>query len=178
MRRVAPSHAFVRNRSGVAALEFALILPVMLTLYLGGIELSDAFTINRKVTHVTSALADLVTQSKIITNSDMKNILDASAAIIAPYNTGLLHIKVTGVTIDAQSNAKVAWSDARNDTALTPNTPITIPNAVVQPSTFIVVAEIHYAFTPPIGYVLTGTIDVNDKFYLRPRQSTTIIRTP
>ncbi len=59
---------FAGDRKGVSAVEFALILPLMLALYFGGIELGDALTIKRKVTRVTSSLSDLVTQSTTISD--------------------------------------------------------------------------------------------------------------
>jgi Flp pilus assembly protein TadG len=167
-----------RDRRAVSAVEFALILPLMLAIYLGGNELSHALTIARKVTHVTSSLGDLVTQSKKITNVDMTNILNAAASVMTPYPSGtLLKIKVSGIAIDANSVAKVAWSDALNDTPLTVNAVVTnLPAAVKTPSTFIVTAEVHYSYTPVIGYVMTGTFDLKDQFYLRPRLSDTITR--
>ncbi len=167
----------VTNRSGVSAVEFALLLPFMLVLYLGGFELSDGLTIDRKVTHVTSSLADLVTQSRTITDEDMTNILDAAASVITPYNTGLLRIRVSGVTIDDEGKATVDWSDARNDTPLAEGSAIEIPEAIKQPNTYLVTAEVHYDYTPVIGYVLTGSFDMRDEFFLRPRLSDTVTRT-
>lgn len=171
-----PFRRLAEDRSGVSAVEFALILPLMLTLYLGGIQISDALTISRKVTHVTSSLGDLITQSKNITDIDMKNILDAAASVLAPYSTSTLKIKVSGVSIDVNSKATVAWSDARNDTPLTKGNTIALPTAVKQANTFLVTAEVHYPYTPAIGYALTGNFDLNDQFYLRPRLSDKITR--
>jgi len=37
-------------------------------------------------------------------------------------------------------------------------------------------SEVHYPYTPTLGYVLTGTYDLTDKFYLRPRLSDKICR--
>jgi Flp pilus assembly protein TadG len=162
--------------AGVAAVEFALLLPLMLTLYFGSVEFGDALTIDRKVTHVTSSLADLVTQAKTISNTDMQNILDATASIITPYDDDLLRIKVSGVSIDQNGTAKVMWSDARNDTPLAVNSIITLPNAVNDPNTFIVTAEVHYTFTPRIGYLITGSLDLHDQFYLRPRLTSDVKR--
>lgn len=159
------------DRSGIAALEFALLLPVMLLLFFGAVELSEALTINRKVTHVSSSLGDLVTQSKTITASEMNNILDVAAGVMTPYSETPLKMKVTGVTIDANGKATVAWSFARNDTKLTKGATVTVPPTVKQPSSFIVMTEVHYPYTPTIGYVLTGTFDLKDEFYMRPRLS-------
>jgi Flp pilus assembly protein TadG len=168
---------FANDRSAVSALEFAMILPIMVTLYLGGVEIGQALTINRKVTHITSTLADLVTQSKAVTTTDIENIFDAAAAIVAPYNTGLLSMKITGIQVDENGEtAKVVWGDARNDTAAAPNADITIPASVRQADAFVIEAEVHYDYTPAIGYVLTGTLDLSDKFYLQPRLSDAVIR--
>jgi Flp pilus assembly protein TadG len=166
----------VGDRAGVSAVEFALLLPFMLTLYFGAEEIGTALTIDRKVTHVSSSLADLVTQSRTISDVDMDNILDAAAAVITPYDDGLLRIKVSGVSIDADGTATVAWSDARNDTPLAEDSVIELPAAVNQPNTFIVTAEIHYTYTPTIGYMLTGSFDMKDQFYLRPRLSDVVNR--
>jgi Flp pilus assembly protein TadG len=160
---------FLGDRSGVSAVEFALILPVMLLLFFGGIEVSEALTVKRKVTHVTSTLSDLITQSKKVTASDMDDILDAASSIIMPFAGAQLRIKLTGVAIDEDGEATVAWSDALNDTPLPKNSSITLPPSIVQPNTFIVTGEVHYDYTPTIGYVLTGSFDLSDQFYLRPR---------
>ena len=126
---------------------------------------------------MTSALGDLVTQSKNISNNEMTNILNASASVMTPYPTNILKIKVSGIAIDATGKATVAWSDALNDTPLVKNAVITtLPAAVKVANTFIVTAEVHYAYTPLIGYVITGTFDLKDQFYLRPRLSDTITR--
>lgn len=167
----------VKDPSAVSAVEFAFILPIMLTLYVGGIQISDALTVSRKVSHVASSLGDLVTQSSTITNADMTNILNAAASVMAPYSDTKLKMKVSGVTIDSQGKATVAWSDARNDTALTKGATVALPAGVNQKSSFIVTAEIHYPYTPKIGYAITGTYDLNDQFYLRPRLKDEVTRT-
>ncbi len=169
--RKAGVRRFWRNRSGVAAVEFALLLPLMLTLYFGGVELGDALTINRKVTHVASTLSDLVTQSKSITPTDMSNIFDAAAAVMAPYPVSPLTMRLTGATIDDKNVVKVAWSQGSNTTALTTGAVLTVPAGVNQASTFLVIAEVHYPYAPTIGYVITGTFDLKSTFYLRPRIS-------
>jgi Flp pilus assembly protein TadG len=168
---------FRADLAGLSAVEFALVLPIMLTLYLGGVELSDALTINRKITHVTSTLADLVAQSKTITDSDMEDIFDAAESIMAPYEATGLEMVVSGISIDADGVATVSWSDTRGGTALTVNSTYTgLPVGVAQASTFLVVAKVNYDYTPIIGYVMTGTYDLHDQFYLRPRLSTTVAR--
>jgi Flp pilus assembly protein TadG len=161
--------AFAKATSGLAALEFALILPIMVVLYLAGFEVSEAFIINRKVTHATSALGDLVAQAEDISDSEMENILDAVEAVMNPYSSSAMWMIVSGVRIDDEGVAEVVWSDARNTTPHAAGSAISIPITILQNETFIVVAEVHYAYVPTFGHALVGTIDLHDDFYLRPR---------
>lgn len=161
--------AFAKATSGLAALEFALILPVMVLLYLGGFEVTEAFMINRKVTHATSALGDLVAQAESISDTEMSNIFDAVEAVLNPYPAEEGYMIVSGVRVDSDGVAKVVWSDARFATAYPVGTEIDLPLSVTQANTFVVFAEVHYNYTPEFGHTLTGVVDLHDEFYLRPR---------
>ena len=169
LRRRRFGRRFTKDNSGLSALEFALILPIMVVLYLGGFEVSEAFMINRKVTHATSVLGDLVAQAETINDSEMSNILDAVTAVMNPYPSEAMWMIVSGVQIDDEGIATVVWSDARNISAHSPGAVIALPDAVKQPNTFLVVAEVSYAYTPTFGHSITGVVDLQDLFYLRPR---------
>jgi Flp pilus assembly protein TadG len=165
---------FARDARGISAVEFALILPVMLSLYLGGDELGHGLTISRKVTHVSSSLSDLITQSTKITDTDMTNILNAAASVITPYSTSNLTIVISEYYVDKNKNVTVQWSDGYHKSALNVGTVITnLPTGLLTASTYIVTAEVHYSYTPTVGYVMTGTFDLHDQFYLRPRLNDT-----
>jgi Flp pilus assembly protein TadG len=169
-----PFNRLAGDQSGVSAVEFAIILPLMLSLYIGGSEFGHALTIKRKITHVTSTIADLVTQSKTISSTDMTNIMDSVDQILWPYSATSAKIKVSLIRIDADSNATVVWSAARNDTALVADTPVVVPDNVITANTYVVSSEVHLPYTPGIGYALTGTVDLWDQFYLRPRQGASV----
>ena len=73
------SSRFAQDRRGVSAVEFAMLLPLMLTLYLGTVEISQGVGIDRKVTLTTRTVADLASQVSSINNADMTNMLNAVA---------------------------------------------------------------------------------------------------
>jgi Flp pilus assembly protein TadG len=174
-----PLRIFGKDARGVSAVEFAIILPVMLVMYLGCNELGNGLTLARKVTHMTSTVSDLVTQSKdTISSSDMTNIFNAATAIMTPYDSSSLRIRVSEYYVDTTSSktVKIVWSAAHNGGTICPalakDTVITtLPTALKTAGTYIITTEIHYAYTPIIGYVMTGTFDLHDQFYLRPRLS-------
>ncbi len=172
MRQLLGLQAFGRfagDRRGVSAVEFALLAPLMISLYLGSVEVSDGVIADRKVTLTAAALANLTAQVATISASDMTNILDASSAIIAPYSASKLKITVSCVNIDANKNATVKWSVTRSGTAHTGT--ITIPSALAVANSQLIFAEASYDYTPTIGYAITGTLTLSDRMYMSPRIS-------
>jgi Flp pilus assembly protein TadG len=167
----------IRDRRAVAAVEFAFIFPVMLTIYLGGSEVGNGLTVSREVSHVASTIGDLVGQCSSISDGDMTNILTAAGYVIAPYATTNLTIRVSGISTDSTSKATVAWSDEFQTTKLSTGASYALPAALSTANSFYVAAEVHYSYTPYIGYVISGTYDIHNTFYFAPRDSTSITRT-
>jgi Flp pilus assembly protein TadG len=163
---------FGRDRRGVSAVEFAFIAPVMIALYLGCVEISVGVAADRKVSLVAGALANLTAQVNpaTISTADMTNILDASSAIIAPYDAGKLKMTVTCLSIDATKTAKVKWSVTRNG-AVEAGT-LTVPAALTVASSYpiyLIYSEVSYAYTPAVGYTISGTLTLSDHMYMAPR---------
>ena len=168
---------FARDKRGLSAIEFAMLLPLMVTLYLGGVEISQGVSIDRKVTLIARTVADLTAQASKVTNADMTNILDASTAVMQPYVTGPLKLTVSSVVIDANGIAKIAWSDTRGGTARSVGSIVSIPAALVVPNTSLIWGEAAYAYQPTVGYVVTGTLNLSDQMFMRPRLSDQVQRT-
>lgn len=162
-------HRLARDERGVAAIEFALILPLMLALYLGCVEISDGVAADRKVSLTAATVANLVAQSTTISTSDMSNILDASAAIMQPYSTDALKVTVSCLSIDANKNVTVKWSATRNGSAL--SGAVSIPTDLQVPSTQLIYTTASYAYKPTIGYTITGTLNLTEQMYMMPRIS-------
>jgi Flp pilus assembly protein TadG len=158
---------FGRDRRGVSAVEFAFIAPVMIGLYLGCAEISDGVAADRKVSLTAGALANLTSQVTTVSTADMTNILDASSAIIAPYAAANLKMTVTCLSIDANKNAKVKWSVTRNGTVESGT--LTIPAALDVANTQLIYSEVSYAYTPIVGYTISGTLTLSDHMYMSPR---------
>jgi Flp pilus assembly protein TadG len=168
---------FAHDKRGLSAIEFAMLLPLMITLYLGGVEISQGISIDRKVTLIARTVADLTAQVSKVTNADMTNILDASTAVMQPYVTTPLKLTVTSVVIDANGIAKVAWSDSRGGTARSVGAIVSIPAALIVPNTSLIWGEASYAYQPTVGYVVTGTLNLSDQMFMRPRLSDQVQRT-
>ena len=129
------------------------------------------------VTLTARTVADLASQVPTINNSDMTNILNAAAAVVAPFPSNQLQVTVSAVSIDGTGAAKVAWSDTLNGTARAVNSSVALPTALNTPNTQLIWSEVRYNYVPTIGYVITGALNLFDQIYMRPRRSDTVGRT-
>lgn len=164
------------NRSGTALIEFALVLPVALTLYYGTLQLQDAIACNRKVTIATRALADLVAQNLTgdTTAAAVDSVLGASTQVLAPYPAAPATMRVTQVMTDASNRTFVQWSRARGGLSLAKGTQVTIPAQMRIPGTYFLLSEVTYGYTPPVFFGELAAVRLADSLYMLPRNSTKI----
>lgn len=163
-----------RDRRGVAAVEFALILPILIAFYLGLTELQPGISIKRKLSLVTRTLADLTTRSSTLATADLKDVFGAATTIMRPYDTAAkTQMAVTSVAVikvGSVYTGKVVWScdwnpgtGAGDVKKRVPATPVTVPAGFQTDgiSSFILV-ETKYPYKPTIGYQISGTVSLTD----------------
>jgi Flp pilus assembly protein TadG len=173
------------DAKAMAAVEFAMVLPFMLMLFVGGVELGSGMAINVKVTEATHSIADMVSQNTQISTARMQTMLGAAAAIMAPYpitdsnNNSLIVVTVSQVSTDSGGNATVQWSQSYNGTTYGTGRPvnqvISLPTSLTgsqNNNVSFILGEASYAYTPNAGYAITGTVTLHDSYYLFPRCST------
>jgi Flp pilus assembly protein TadG len=161
---------FIGNRRGVAVVEFAMILPAMVTIYFGIVEVAQGIMIDRKVTQLTRALADLTAQAPSVTDGEVTNIFDAAQTIMLPFTDVAARMSIANVVVDNSGVARVCWSEQRNSTVPARGAAIDLPADLRIPNTSIVMTRASYDFKPLVGYIITGTIKIGDTpIYMRPR---------
>jgi len=160
---------------GLAAVEFAMIVPLMLVLFFGTVEFSSGIAVDRKVTIMARTLSDLTSQNISVTDTVLTNIFNASTGIMTPYSTTPVNSTITELYVDPVSKvARVQWS--KGSSARAAGTTVAIPTALKVGDTFLIFSEVSYKYTPSIGFVMTKTgITMSDFTYTRPRQSTCVM---
>jgi Flp pilus assembly protein TadG len=165
------------DKRGIAATEFALLLPIMLVLFVGVSEVGQAISISRKVTITARTITDLVTQYSALGTSDMSNLLADATQVMTPYPSSNVTVIVSEVTLDSQGKATIDWSAAYNGTAYSKGQSVTLPG-VTTPGVTVVWGQVQYRYTPVIGYKIIGTMVLQDQIYLNSRLCTKIAYTP
>jgi len=176
------------DRSGLAAVEFAMIFPIMVVLYFGVVEFSSAIAVDRKATQVARTLSDLTSQSVSVADADLISFGQAAKAIMTPYPAQPLISSITEVYVDnATGVTRAQWSKGltigpTGDVTVSagPHNPgdvVVLPTSLAVANgtydsrgTYVIWSKVSYTYTPAIGYMMSKTgLPFNDAAFTRPR---------
>jgi Flp pilus assembly protein TadG len=171
---------FLRARDGLAAIEFAFIAPLLITLFFGTVEVCNALICRQKVTTMAASAADLVAQDSTISGSQVNDVFSAINAIVYPYPTTGAQIIITSLIGDPLHAGKyvVDWSVAQNTTAHAKGASMNVPTGLLTVGGSVVLAEISYTYHSHTTEMVTGPITMSDVFYARPRKGAEVKYTP
>jgi Flp pilus assembly protein TadG len=164
---------FRGEASGMAAVEFAFILPVMLLFYLGTYEVTQMVKVNGRVARVADTVGNLVTRLKTVDDTSLKNVFGISSAIMNPNGISPLTMTVTAVRVDVNGKATVHWSKASKGPTAAIGSPFVIPTELAAlKDTYFVVSKATYDYQTPFGYDgIVGDMTFSHSSEFRPRKS-------
>ncbi len=182
----ANAERLVKDKRGVAAVEFAFLAPILLIMYFLTMEASQAIETNKKVSRLGSMVADLIAQSpgSTLNKTDIQSVMDIGKTTLLPYGRSKPTITITGLqlTSDSTPKAKVAWSRKLDNGTFGPGiavgTEVAIPSALAIKDTFLVKVDSKLAYEPLISWVggeqiglLNNfkSISMGESYLLRPR---------
>jgi Flp pilus assembly protein TadG len=168
---------FARDRRGLAALEFALIAPMMVLVLFGSIELTELLATNRRAENTAASIADVISRDTVVDDDELTDLWTAANALMFPNSATPLKMRVSSVQINGSSQAKVLWSDGHSGyTARAPGSNVTLPAGILVPNTSVIMTETSYHYVPPIGVFLDVAFDLNHIEYRRPRVADPVTR--
>lgn len=171
MKRLPQSPGFMsrfgRDMAGVAAVEFAMIAPVLILIYFGLTEFCQAYMAQRRMAYATAQVADIVAQSQAITGNDVDDILAIGGLILAPFPESPLTLRVSSITRGSDGVARVVWSRGKGMTRR--SGVVAVPAGLIDNGESIIMSEGTYRFSSTLGQVLPGMRDFDRTYWLRPR---------
>lgn len=172
----------LRDNRGNSAVEFAVVLPVMLVMFFGTIEFSSGVALKRKVSLMTQSVADLVSRYTTVNDTDMNNFTIIADAMMTPYTATPLKATVTEIYIDPSTGvARAQWSKGDNPRGVGSTVPVPAnliardaANKIVA-GQYLIFSEASYLYTPIVGYVMKTGVTLSDQTYMRPRLSQCVL---
>jgi len=169
---------FLRNKDGIAAIEFAFIAPVMLFMYFGMAEIATAISVDRQISHSANVAGDLATQFETLSAADMSEVMTATMLVMGIPDTDAAR---NNVKIEISSFARAADDSVIPRGKATLNGPFpetfnaaALDERILSDTSGIVVARVIYKYEPLKLRYLPNDIDLKEVFMLKPRQSANV----
>ena len=143
-------------RRGVAALEFALTLPIWVTLLLGVGDGAYCLIVNERTDRIAYSVTDIVTQYQTITIANLNDIVDAASQLMQPLTFGSNGVViVTSIYKPAGQNAYICWQYTGGGSLVDASkigsvgAAPTLPNGLVlNDNDNVIISEVYYNYTP------------------------------
>ncbi|HYD71918.1 MAG TPA: TadE/TadG family type IV pilus assembly protein [Candidatus Binatia bacterium] len=161
---------FAKAKKGNAALEFAIIAPMMIMLLFGSVDLLDVLNANKRVQNVTSSLADVVARDTEVSDEEVAGLWAAIDVLMYPSSGDAVNIRVSSIRIESASIARVVWSEGHDMEARQAGTTVSgLPAAMMNPGTSMILAESTFAYDSPLGFLLEDGVTLQHQAYRRSR---------
>jgi Flp pilus assembly protein TadG len=166
---------FGRSTDGLAAVEFAMIMPILLLRFLATIDAGTVIAIYMKERSATYSLDAITNQYTSVQTTDLQSITGATSLILSPYSSAPLVGTVSQIYINSKGNATVSWSYSPTGSARAVGSSVSVPTAMATPSSNLILGELKYTYTPMFGAFLTGPIALADSLFVTPRSSACVL---
>lgn len=187
-QRVAPvvsgvKHSALRLRddcSGLGAVEFALLAPLLLMLYISAFEVTEGFSASKRTARAAGVIADLVSQEEEVTPTSLAGMTVIANSIFTPMSTSQMKIVISGIAVDAAGKSTVSWSWTQdNSNPYKPGSTVNIPSDMAGPSSFLIRSEVTYPykilnFMPGLLPPQTQNLTLYRQYYFRQRTGDTL----
>ena len=171
---MSPLHRLCRARRGTAALEFALVAPVLIALSTGAIGLCLVIRARTDLTQAAQSMAQLIAAQSTVTSSQITDFCTGAGDEMAPFATATLKLSVASVT-NSNGTSATNWNDTScgNGTAVVGAASLAASTVPANGYSTIVV-QASYVFHNPLALVLPATFNLTVIAYARPRANTTV----
>jgi Flp pilus assembly protein TadG len=134
-------HRFAADTRAASAVEFAIILPIMLVMLLASYDIARAVDAKTKITILSRTISDFITQGQTVTPAQLANIVQASKSVMYPYSD-----KASLLTIDVQSIRKKPDGTYKIDWSYPPKNATDRDTAMMPPDESVVQTNVTYIY--------------------------------
>jgi len=185
-RSIGLGSRFARGETGVAAIEFAMVVPFLLMGYIAVVEFAQGAVLARKISIAQRNLADMTSQEQAaITNARMDALFKAAKGGISPYDGSKVTMTVTSVQM-VKGSPTILWSDTLSGADVRTQgyapgpPPFTVPAGMLVEGASTIMTEVVYDYEPLMNVIHKTNIKLagsqTGKLYMGPRGASAITR--
>ena len=171
------SRRYREDDRGIAAIEFAIIAPVMIGMYFGLAEIASAISVDRRISHGTNVAGDLATQQPELKDDEIEEVLAAALRVMNVQDVDQISIDMESFILPAanqppESQGRITLNNGGG--AFTPYDATGLDSKLLNANSGVVVTRVKYNYTPLQLRFFDSTITLKETFLLKPRRSDSV----
>ncbi len=165
---------WIGEENAVAAVEAAMIFPVMLTLFMGVFDLGNAILANQKTIRASQVVADLITRNNVVSATDISEAIEAGRLAFEPLDSSSFGVDIVSIRFDENSNSSIVWRETVNMSSL-PDA-LSAVAALEDEDEGVVMVSVNFEYHALFTSFVVGDISMQEVAFSRGRTTPVITR--
>lgn len=165
-----------QSEEGMAAVEAAMIFPVMLVMLMSVYDLGNAILANQKTIRASQVVADLLARQNIVTDADIAEAVEAGRLAFEPIDSSSFGVDIVSIRFDDDAASEIVWRETVNMTPV-PD-PLGSVSALEDSNEGVVMVSVVYEFEPLFAKFAVSSFGMREVGFSRGRSSPVINRVP
>lgn len=161
------------GEEGMAAVEAAMVFPIMVVMLLGVFDLGNAILTNQKALRASQVVADLIARNGVVSDQDIDDAIEAGRLAFEPLNSSSYGVDIISIRFDDDENGEIVWRETVNMPGVA--NPLGDVDALKDENEGVVMVAVRYDFEPRFAKFLDD-IPMNEVAFSRGRRSPVVVR--
>lgn len=163
---------FIKDISGVSAVETAILFPVLLMMLTAVYDLGQGVVLSQKVNSASQVIGDLIARNETVNEALITDVINAGELALMPYSSAELSYDIVSLEFDEDGDAFELWRRTFGMDAT--NIPLEEAVGLGGEGEGVVVVSVQYTYEPFFNEFFVGDLLMNERAFLRGRKSLTV----
>ncbi len=163
---------FLKNISGVSAVETAILFPVLIMMLTAVYDLGQGVVVSQKVNSASQIIGDLIARNETVNEALITDVINAGELALVPYTSLGFAYDIVSLEFDEDGDAFELWRRTFGMAAT--NQPLEDAVGLGAEGEGVVVVSVQYTYEPFFNEFFVGDLLMNERAFLRGRKSLTV----
>ena len=165
---------WMREQEALAAIEAAMIFPIMLAIFVGVFDVGNGILANQKTVRASQVIADLIARTNIVSNNDVAEAVEAGRLAFEPMDSSAYGVDIISMRFDELGTPEILWRETVNMSPIAD--PIGSVAALQAPNEGVVMVAVEFEYVPIFAGHIISTFDMQEVAFSRGRRSPVVTR--
>ena len=166
----------LRDYRGTAAVEMALLSPVLVLLFFGTLEVTQLIRVEAKLTHAAQTIQDIVAGQAQATTASLQIAFNGGQLVMTPFTAANMTAAIASVSFGSNATpTQVTWQQVENgDPGMSSSFACSAASGMSLSNDSVIVVQVTYSYNPIISYLFGKHFTLSQMAFGRPRNTSVI----